>query len=389
MTKKTVQKSYPAYNGFNHVGYATHSEQLSKNAVILFLTSFLIPGLGLSADNCMKKVLSAISSLGNAAKFISKHCERIQCPNCYQWWISKRAFELSVLIECYALYVNDRPAGVMCSIHPDKVKDWTWNDYCKFIRKCYSRMYKLGITGGVRVFHPFRVKDEIKIALKKLGAKDSGGFWKMIRENVLNLPFWYSYVYLAPHIHNIVFPSFIEPNTTKDIVIRKYAVFATVRDTVAHVRYLLSHCGVLTDGENEPATPFGVLHGWKPEEHLTLEQITNIKIEVATAMGLAYNADKDTVEPVNTEKDEKYEWIPIHEFADYSAEQCEYINAFISSIPDHQNMIFVNDLIGLYNERRQNMELESHDRYVFLDDVLKFKPDGFEIVITDNPNEVV
>jgi len=378
MMQVSRKRPYPAYNGFNHVDPSPRIEQL-----VLILTDFLIPGVGLAADNCMTKILSALSKIpGKAAKFVAKHCERIQCPNCYQWWISQRAFKLAVLVECYALYTKERPAGVMCSIHPDAVKSWTWKDYGNFIRKCYTRMYKLGISGGVRFFHPFRVKKEIQDDLRVLGAKDSGGFWKMIRENVLNLPSWYSYVCLAPHIHDIVFPSFIWPNTASDIVIKKYAVFDTVRDTVAHIRYLLSHCGILTDGENEPASPFGCLHGWKAEEHLSYEQILVIKNQVAEAMGLKYDSVKDDIVPVDV-VDDSDDWIPINEFADYSLEQTSFIDAYVTSIQDGNIRLYVDGLIHLHNERRCDMNLEKHERHVFLKDLGDI-PTGFKIVVADD-----
>lgn len=368
----------PAYNGFNHVDVSPHLRQ------ILILTSFLIPGLGLAADHCMTKILSAISSLGNAVKFISKHCERIQCPNCYEWWISQRAFKLAVLIECYSKFTNERPAGVVCSVHPDVVRSWEWKNYGNFMRTCYQRLYKLDVLGGVRFFHPFRIKDSIKTDLRKLGAKDSGGFWKMIRSNVLNLPSWYSYVCLSPHIHSIVFPSFISENTNKDIVIKKYAVFGSFIDTVAHVRYLLSHCGLLTSSENEPASPFGCLHGWKPENHLTYDEILSIKNRVAEAMGLCYNQLKNDIEVKSTENEEEdnYEWIPIHQFADYSAKQIEFSRTFLDAIPNRNYASFVGDIINIYNDRRSDHECDRHKRHVFIEDLVDI-PSGFKVIMSD------
>jgi hypothetical protein len=243
-------------------------------------------------------------------------------------------------------------------------------------------MLKLGVTGGVRVFHPFRVKDDVKHDLRALGAKDSGGFWKMIRENVLKLPSWYSYVYLAPHIHSIVFPSFIEENSKKDIIVKKYAVFDSVKDTVAHLRYLLSHCGLLTDGEIEPASPFGALHGWKPEDHLTHEQILSVKGAVADAMGLQYDEAADDIKPVDTEDELKYDWVAIHEFADYSNEQHQFIGAFVSGITNKAHRSFVDGVISLYNERRNDTGLTKDKRQVFLDDLVDI-PEGFEVVVVD------
>jgi hypothetical protein len=380
----TGKKSYPAYNGFNHGGSMQRPIQPNQKPIlpILILTSFLIPGMGLASDYCMTKVLSAIGVLGNAVKLISKHCERIQCPNCWTWWASKRCFKLAVLLECYAEYTKERPIALWCSVHPDKVKSWSWREYGNFIRKCYSRMYKLGITGGVRVFHAMRVKDDIKDDLRLLGAKDSAGFWKMIRANALNLSSWFLYVYLSPHIHALVFPSWIKPNTAKDITIGKYAVLDTTKDTVAHLRYLLSHCGILLDGENEPAAEFGVLHGWKPEEHLSAAQILRIKNEVANAMELKYDAMKDDAVPDVV--DDSADWIPIHEFADYSNEQIQFSDAFICSIQDKNHAAFVEYLIHLYNERRKDTSLDKHKRHVFESDLLSI-PAGFTVVLDVKP----
>lgn len=353
---------------------------------VLTALNFLIPGLGQSADYCMKQTVNAISSAGNAAKLVRLKCERIQCPNCFEWWISQTTFKYAVLIEAYAKVTGERPAAFSCSVHPDSVRSWSWLDYGKFFRTSYNRLGKLGVLGGIRVFHPFRVLYNIKGKLRQAGYGHggSGGFWAAIRANVLNLKSWRNYVYLAPHLHVIGFPSFVDPNTTKDIVIKKYAVLGGVRDTVGHLKYLLSHCGIQTDSEIEPATPFGCLHGFDPKKFLTDEEILNIKIQVAEAMGLAYNKVSDNVEMVHEETEEKYEWVALYEFADYSAEQQEFTDAFVGSIPDHEHKQFVAYIIALYNERRQDTSLERHLRHVFKEDLVNV-PAGFELVEVDKP----
>jgi hypothetical protein len=353
-------------------------------AKILTKLSFLIPGLGLAAVYCMKQTVNAISSVGDAVKVVRLKCERIQCPNCYQWWISQRVFALAVKIEAYAKVTGERPASLVVSVHPDSVKGWSWSDYGNFFRTGYNRLAKLGLLGGIRVFHPFRIPFVIQSKLRELGYHGfknggKGGFWAGIRDNALNLKSWYQYVELAPHMHIIGYPSFIGANTKKDIVIKKYAVLGNVRDTVGHIRYLLSHCGILTKGENEPALEFGCLHGFHPEKFLSEKELLDIKNQVAEAMGLSYNAISDSVEVAHEEEEDKYGWIPLYEFADYSQEQQQFIAAFITSISDHDNRMFVNNLIDLYNERRQNTGLERHQRHVFLEDLVNV-PIGFEIV---------
>jgi hypothetical protein len=50
----------------------------------------------------------------------------------------------------------------------------------------------------------------------------------------------------------------------------------TIRDVVKHIRYLVTHCGILINAGNsrvEPADVFGDLHNWKPEDYLPPEEI--------------------------------------------------------------------------------------------------------------------
>lgn len=351
-------------------------------AAILYKKSFMIPGMGESSEYCMKKIVNSLSTLGNALKATILKCERIQCPNCYEWWISERTFALAVLIESYAKVTGERPAALSVSVHPDTVRKWTWQDYGRFFRTSYNRLEKIGIIAGIRVFHPFRILYHIKGKLRELGHK-KGGFWKAIRNNELNLKNWYEYITLSPHLHIIGFPNWIKENLKADIVINKYGTLESVNDTVGHLRYLLSHCGILTNGENEPASEFGALHGFKPEKFLSTAEILDIKNNVASAMGLIYNPDKDCIEmKKEEEKPDKYEWIPLHKFADYSQDNVEFTSAYIGSIKNEDNAQYVADIINLYNDRLRDKSRKAFERHVFIDD-LEPPPDTFEFVIVD------
>lgn len=386
--KRPIRQDEPEMESQSVVSCITTELTTKAQLQILTIFSFLIPGMGESGKGCMSKIVNAISSLGNAVRIITKKCKMSRCPNCFEWWISEATFKYAVLIECYAKMTGERPAHLTVSVHPHAVRTWTWKDYSAFFRTAYNRLYKLNITGGIRVFHPFRVKYDIQGKLRSLGYygyenKGKGGFWRGIRENALNLSSWRDYVYLGAHLHIIGFPSWVKENTTKDIVIKKIRSLNDVRDVVGTLRYQLSHCGILTDGENEPASEFGCLHGFKPEKYLTYEEILSIKQQVAEAMGVKYNIEKDRIEVIkDDEKDDKYTWIPLHEFAVYNKETVDSANAFIESIPNLEHREFVASIIGLYHERRTNKELEPWKRNVFLED-LKDIPKGFDVVIVD------
>ena len=357
----------------------------------LYKQNFVIPGLGKPGDYCMKKIVNAVSSLGNALRVTRLKCERIECPNCYQWWLSQRVFKLAVLVECYSKVVRDRPNVISISLHEDEFYKKPWEFYLSFYRKAYYRIKKLGVVGGIRFFHPFRLKRSIKRELVKSGIFENGNggaFWKAIRDDVLHLKSFYEYVRLSPHLHIIGFPSFIDENNFKDWVIVKYAVLDDVSDVVGHIKYLLDHSGILTDKGNEPASVFGVLNGFDPVKFLKPLEIIEIKKQVAEAMGLVYDEELDDIRlPVDEEEEEDvYDWIPLYEFADYSQEQTQFVNAFVTSIVDHDHRMIVDEVIELYNSRRTDSDLIKWERHVFLEDLREI-PKGFEIVFVDEINK--
>lgn len=371
-------------------------------AVLTFF-SFIIPGMGKSGNYCMTKHVTGISADGDALRIRHLHCKRIQCPNCWHQWVRDRALTLSIHVEAYAKVTGERPAAVFVSVPENKVLCWSWKHYIGFFRTGYDRLESLGVMGGVRFFHPFRIWKTVQKSLRDNGygvKSGKGGLWAGVRENALKLGSWRSYVRLSPHIHCIVFPSFIREHRKNDIVVGKYAVLATTEDVVAHVQYLLSHCGLLTDGENEPAKEFGSLFKFVPENFLDEKELKEIEIRVMKAMGMkvveemvAENGDGKSEEEVAGEEEysyrdddrkekEEYTWIPIWQFAVFSAEQEAWTNAFITSIVNPEHRLYIDNLVQLFNNKRTDTELKAYERNVF-EDELGLPPDGFEFVYED------
>lgn len=314
----------------------------------------------------------------------------------------ERALELCIMVEAYAKVTGERPAAVFVSIRENEVIGWTWKKYLGFFRKGYDRLESMGVMGGIRFFHPFRIRKNVLKLLREVGygsGGSKGGFWAGVRENALKLGSWRSYLRLSPHLHAVVFPSCIDEHRRKDIVVRKYAVLATTEDLVAHVQYLLSHCGILADRENEPAKEFGNLSKFVPEKFLTDEELKEIRNRVKKAMGMKVDREGDEIpqgeageeageeeDPYQIEwqqeKKKEYTWIPIWQFSEYSAEQVEWISAFLSSIPKKEHRAFIADIIDTYNRKRTDSGLKTYERNVFIED-LGSCPDGFELVDAD------
>jgi hypothetical protein len=347
---------------------------------VLSIFSFLVVGMGNAANYCMKQRVSAISSKGNALKFTHLKCKRIQCPHCWGQWVMERVLELSIKVECYAKVIGKRPSMVVVSVPPDSVKKWTWKDYTGFFRKGYNRLFGLNVLGGIRIFHPFRVKKDVQKLMRGVGIKD-GGFWANIRKNFFKYSSWYDYVDLSPHMHCLVFPGFIKQHDRKDLLVRKYMSLRTTKDVVVHMRYLLNHSGLLRNSECEPATVFGSLYKFKPHEHLTYEEYKAIENRVRGVMGMPAEADGCVKDEEKDVKD-KYGWIPISWFGMYNAEKAKWVDDFVCSILNKDHRLFVYNIIDDYNRKRTETGLKAYERNVFLEE-LDSCPPGFEFVLSD------
>ena len=134
-------------------------------------------------------------------------------------------------------------------------------DICvKHLKKFMPRVY-----AGEIIFHPFRIRADMRSRLIQY-CKDqelsepsysSGGFWKLIHENVLELPSMRDYLYFSPHFHILCFGWF--PNAKKYHEntggwvyknIRDVSLTIQVREDGSHANdvesvsaYLLTHCG--------------------------------------------------------------------------------------------------------------------------------------------------
>lgn len=131
---------------------------------------------------------------------------------------------------------------------------------------------KVGITGGVMIFHPWRIKDELKPLLaarckgvSKLNQEQRDKkFWQLVREDVLKMGDWRRYTVYGPHFHIIGF-GYTEKSS--DVYARDGWIVKNVRnvsthrffkdteiedDIVAMVAYVLSHA-MIEKGSKTPA----------------------------------------------------------------------------------------------------------------------------------------
>lgn len=330
---------------------------------------FVLPGLGESGPKCMCKKAWGIGIDGKKLGYVNLKCKRIECKNCYLNWVLEKVYESAFILEAYAKVTGERPAHVTAEIIgiSDKARSWDMEDYDTFHRRTYRHIEAMGGLGGLRAFHPYKIHSHIKKSLISNGYGIPGnGFWKGVRNNALNLKTFDEYYYLAPHDHNIVFPSFLDEHVDNKFFVKKIKELSTMEDTIKALFYLVSHVGVYKDNEckdNHPLAFFGKLHRFKPEKYLSDEEIKTLKSEISSIMN--YDPDNETPSP-DSNKDQ---FIPIHEFNMYSAEKEQWTNAVISSFPEN-TISFWWSLVLEYNDKINNSDIPKEDRHIFIDDLV-------------------
>lgn len=331
---------------------------------------YVIPGMGKSGKNCMKKVPKQVKLGGEQVKAVSLNCQMSQCSNCYSWWMQQFVYRMAFLIECFALFMGMRPAHNVVSVNAASVIGYTGSDIVNLLRKFNRRLDRLGVDAGLRIFHMFRIKKGVKHALRGGGyGKKGKGFWRGVREDALGFGNLYSYINAELHCHYITFPNWLDKNEDKEIVVKGIGLLETTKDVVSELFYLISHCAISTEKGNRPITLFGDLYTWNPYDHLTLDQIVEVQERVLGVMNewniehgkseryavndkneliIVSNSDSDKEES-ESEEDNQDQWIDFTDFSYVNVRSGEHIKMFMDSIQKPEVLDFWQTVIHNYH----------------------------------------
>ena len=120
----------------------------------------------------------------------------------------------------------------------------------------------------------------------------------------------------------------------------------SVRDVVKHIRYLVTHCGLLfnvDDSNIHPADLFGDLHNWKPEDYLTPEEIQAVRSSVLDVLNEGRKKSYmvgtdgelcylDNEKSVSEESLNEQGYRKVHGFIAYDECSAECVDAWLKSI---------------------------------------------------------
>lgn len=308
----------------------TISEYTGSPELFMDITNFVISGMGLSGSYCGSRRVSHFDTTFKAVKHSALTCRRVQCPKCYTDWIIQRTFHMTVELERKAYLRKERPFSAVFSMNPQTAKK-ELKTFAQVNRNIFQRGYhlskKMGIVGGVSVFHPFRISKTMQDALrkyrktsKKASFKGDVGFWNMIRENVLKLPSFYDYVTVSPHAHTICFGKNPSGNTTKKVIVRingdnKPKRMKEIKNVVAYVRYILTHAGVINiDGKIVcPTRRYGICYNRSADDNFIPESVLiDINEKVADALGMKWTVDGGLEYVDDDREPDLHDWMPLY-----------------------------------------------------------------------------
>jgi len=192
------------------------------------------------------------------------------CPDCSIKWRYKRVRKATERLLSYKLTKKKRIMHCTVSIPPAQYQELkTEQKVDRLIRDIYRHAQKKNLKGGLIIFHPYRVKPDVKKELYDLFQKMKGtpgsptdthlgefGLWKVITQ----LPNWRNYVFYAPHFHLIGESDHVLPGDKDEkYLFKRIGDLTRPSDIIRCYMYLLSHLGIHQTLQKHNIRWFGTL----------------------------------------------------------------------------------------------------------------------------------
>ena len=161
----------------------------------------VIPGLGQEKVKEKCGALLGFTVCRNCGKLSTyvDHCESVYCPVC-----SSRVMRRSVKNATQRLHGYMRLNDIRVNPRHYVVSGKGWDNmtYKQVVDSWHNiRKRHLPMLSGVAVFHPYRIRDEVKGRLRELGDSGYHGFWDAVKADALGLGDFFEYVVWSPHYH--------------------------------------------------------------------------------------------------------------------------------------------------------------------------------------------
>lgn len=213
----------------------------------------ILPGAGLKPVNCVGWVPVGFCPKCGNLHITRGNCKRAICPDCHVSWRYGRAESVFMRIWSNRLSENKRIRHFTLSPSPETVASIkSAQDVVDLFPWAYNYAKSMGVSGGVIILHPYRLRKDKKKQLRRIAKeKDkwvAGEFslWKTL----VKLPNWREYVIFYPHFHILATCKrgqwFKPGDGANGIIWKGIGELVQPSDLFRCAMYLLSHTGVFT-----------------------------------------------------------------------------------------------------------------------------------------------
>jgi len=241
---------------------------------------WILPGTGVKPRRCQDVLpLKKCDDCGQIYLYHGS-CMTPACPDCSVKWRYKRTRKAVERLLSHKLTKKTRIMHCTVSIPPAQYHQLkTEQSIDTLTRVVYHFAETKGLNGGLCIFHPYRIKDEMKKELYDMFQKMKGtpdnpadsdlgefGLWKTL----LQLPNWRNYVYFAPHYHLLGASDYVLSGNKdesgnivkwdkKTLLFKRIGDLHAPSDIIRCYMYLLSHLGIHTALQKHNIRWFGTL----------------------------------------------------------------------------------------------------------------------------------
>lgn len=280
---------------------------------------FVLMGMGDRGEYCGSPRVSHFTEDMLNIRVGRFSCKKVVCPECSDDWALHRTFDMAVKIWGYHLLTGQPVRFAVTSVRPSSVGEWTWDNInTSLYRRSYRVLKSKGGVGGYSLFHPLRVKPEVKEGLRaagyaKRGEGESAGYWAGVKADALGLGHYQRYVKLGPHLHHIIFGD-TDKCLDKDFLLRYLPGEKDLGEVIRYLRYLLTHVGVYMGQESKVSRSWGALYGLDIEAELGDDRYAALCQEIAESMSMCWDAENGLTYPCTTKEaksGDDLDWLPI------------------------------------------------------------------------------
>ena len=210
---------------------------------------------------------------------ITGNCNTPGCPDCSNRWRYQRTESIVKKLQSYSYEKKLRLQHIMIS---PSDKDYKYLKSPEIIskfqkNKIYPFLKHKNITGGVIIFHPFRIIKEKKVELYEYYddididlSLGEFALWKILGR----IKNWRDFVYWSPHFHIIGITNRSEAATLNDrFVFKNIGDLQQITDVIKVTMYLLTHIGVHKNNTSHNIKYFGVVSNSKWSFEKATDQI--------------------------------------------------------------------------------------------------------------------